>query len=154
MKAIYYLRVIFVSIEALVILLGLSFFYYCGSEIVSFIVNFKPNDKALEWVVAYPLGLMAWMLKDGVSVLFPDSEKLKILHGWPGYWRLRAHFNVGLAYGLFAALVCVIVWLKGGIGSAKELYIFLVSACVLSVSASSFYLANIKLKEILIHATE
>lgn len=154
MKAIYYLRVIFVSIEALVILLGITLFYYCESEIVSFIVNFKPNDKALEWVVTYPLGLLAWMLKYGVSVLFPDPEKLKILHEWPGYWRLRTHFNVGLAYGLLAALVCVIVWLKGGIGSAKELYIFIVSAFVLSVSASSFYLANIKLKEILIHATE
>lgn len=153
MKVIYYLRVTLVSVEVLVALLGTLFFGLFEAEIVSFIGSFKPNDKALEWVIAYPLGLMVWMLRDGVTVLFPDSEKSKILHQWPGYWGLRAHFNVGLAYGFVASLTCLIIWLKGGVSNAKELYVFLVSAIVLSISAFSFYFANIKIKEMLIRST-
>jgi len=150
MKAIYYLRVALVSIEVLVVLIGFLSFYFFGSKIVAFIESFKPNDKALEWVIAYPLGLMVWILKDGVSVLFPDPQNAKILHQWHGYWRLKVHFNVGIAYGLVASFICLIIWLKGGVSNAKELYIFLISASVLSVSAFSFYLANIKIKEILV----
>jgi hypothetical protein len=144
---LYYLRVFFVSFEFL-ILLSSGYFYMNFPDFVLPIIKTPVFDsEAFKWFVLYPVCLAVWVFKSGVSVLFPNDSLSKKLHAWPGYWKLKAHFNVGLIYCVIWGALSLIVWAYfSGEGS-----IFMLWTAVLgsSVSALSFYMADIRIKEIL-----
>jgi hypothetical protein len=154
MKALYYLRVFFVSYEFLTLLATFGLYAIWSDEILSVFQGVRTSDDALKWLVAYPIGLAGWMLKDGVGVLFPDEKSNRILHEWPEYWRLKAHFDVGLFYSISLTVPCVLVWVFDKLKTIEGAWVFGACAVALSVSAYSFYEAKIKLKSTLIHLNE
>lgn len=147
---LYYMRVFFISFEFLSILMAFAFYCFFGAELDAFWRNVSPNEKALEWLFLYPVAVAVWVVKEGANVLFPSERANAILHGWPDYWRLRAHFNVGVIYCVGLAVPCVFMWLVNGLSSSKGMLTFLACALASSVSALSFFQANLRLKEILI----
>lgn len=150
MKPLYYLKVFFISFEFFVVLFFLFLYSWFNIEITEFIKNMKFNDKAFEWLILYPISLTVWILKDGIGVLFPDEKTNVILHKWPDYWMLKAHFNVGVFYAICFTILCVAVWLSNKILTASGATIFIACTVSLSIVALSLYNAKVRIREFLI----
>ena len=150
MRALYAIRVIFVSLEFLVLALSFAGWFLFFDYISDFVLGNSLNEKAVEWILLYPVSIAVWVIKEAGSVLFPSERMDSILHEWDGYWKLRVHYNTGLFYCVAPVVPCFYIWLMGFISKPLGLWVFLTCSMVSSVSAFSFYQANIRLKEILI----
>lgn len=146
----YYVRVTFVSLEFLCFLLAGLAFVLWGSKVDGYLSGISLNEDAVEWVFLYPIAIAAWVFNTGANVLFPSESGNVILHRWPGYWRLKAHFNVGVFYCAISALPCLFLWLTNDLVSSLGFFVCLACFSATSISAFSFFKANIKLREILI----
>ena len=152
MKIIYYFRVIFISYEFVSLLASLIAYLYFKNAINGYISSLTINEEGMKWAVAYPVSISIWMLKEGISIIFPGDEINKTLHKWDKYWMLKAHFNIGVFYAIILTIPCLYLWLTSKLVTPWGVYLF--SACALSISLSafSFFGARIKVKELLIHA--
>lgn len=149
-KALYYARVLFISLEFLCLVTFFCIYYFYAGYIASMLNDLSVNEEAVKWMLLYPIGLVGWMFLTGTSIIFPDEKVNKILHEWPDYWKLKAHFNVGLYFSVMLAFISFLIWLFDKIGSSVGAWMF--SACCVSISiaALSFYNATISIKSILV----
>lgn len=112
------------------------------------------NDEALKWVMLFPISVSGWTLKEGVGIIFPDDRTSKILHEWPDYWRLKAHFDVGILNSILYLLPCIVVWFIGGLSKFDWAWLFFMFAIAASLNAFSFYTAKIAVRSALIRIHE
>lgn len=151
MKTLYYLRVFFVSFEFLTLVIAYFIYSLAGDYFANYLASATLNDDALKWIVLFPTTVIGWILKEGVSVLFPDDKLAKIFHEWPDFWKLKVHFNVGLFYCLLLGLPCILVWLMDKISTASGMVVFGGCSLALAINAWSFYSAKIHVRSALIH---
>jgi len=147
---LYYLRVFFISFEFLVIITSYFILTHQSEKISLFLRASSFNPQALQWLALYPLGLAAWVFQSGSRVLFPSETADKILHEWPDYWKLKAHFNIGIIYSIFWAVSAATPWALGYFYTAYGAIFLAASILGASISALSFYQANLTIREILI----
>ncbi|WP_271410752.1 hypothetical protein [Pseudomonas sp. Q1-7] len=154
MKFLYYVRVLLVSFEFLIVVFMAAIYLAFNDQIDTLILSGSPNEKAVDWLILYPMAVGAWVLNEARNVLFPTGGADSVLHQWEGYWRLKAHYNVGLFYCLFPIVPCVLVWLFNSIFTSWGITLFFACVVVVSVSAISFYQANVRLRELLINVSQ
>lgn len=154
MKVIYYLRVLFVSYEFAFIILSGSIYLLFGDFLEKKFLAISLNDDALKWAMLFPISICGWTLKEGLGVIFPDDNKLKILHEWPDYWRLKVHFNVGILNSIIYLIPCMAVWFVGGLNKFDGAWLFFLFAIASSINALSFYTAKIGVRSALIRVRE
>lgn len=151
MRAVYYCRVLFISLEFLLVVFSLFLFFLFEKTIDSFVLGHRFNADALEWVMLYPAMVAGFIFKEGAEILFPDESKNLVLHQWSGYWRLRAHVNVGTFYAVVFFVLCFLVWLLDQVLTPVGAYVFFICSLGVSISAFSFHSAKLKIKELLLH---
>ena len=154
MKALYYLRVFFVSYEFVFLSFSSAIYFFFGEFLEKHFLVVSLNEDALKWAMLFPISISGWTLKHGVNVIFPDDKTLKCLHEWPDFWRLKAHFNVGIMNSIIYLLPCVGVWFVGGLNKFDGAWLFFMFAVATSLNAFSFYTAKISIRSVLIKAHE
>jgi len=148
-RVFYYLRTFFVSLECLCIALS-SFIYLCwGEKFDRTFENAVLNADAVKWIAALPVALCVWTIKEARDIPYPDEKSARILNKWPDYWKLKAHFYVGLLFCILFLIPLLFIWLFNWLESFKGMWIYFTLVFSLLVNAASFYLAKIKLKSIL-----
>jgi len=152
MKVIYYSRVVFISYEFVSLLASLIAYLYFEDTMHVYVQSISINEEGMKWVVLYPMGIATWMLKEGISIIFPSEETNQILHKWDKYWMLKAHFNIGIFYAIILTIPCLYLWLTSKLVTSWGISIFSACALAISLAAFSFYGARIKVKELLIQA--
>lgn len=150
MKMLYLLRVFFVSYEFVFLALCLAVYMFSQKLLSGSFPLSSLNEDAIKWAMIYPAGIAGWTLKEGVGVLFPSEKNEKVLHEWPDYWKLRIHFDVGIANSILFTVPCFIVWLLSALNTLVGAWVFVGFAGALSINAFSFYTAKIYLKSVLI----
>lgn len=150
MKTLYYLRVFFIGYEFISLLAGLAIYVFYGDFLASYLAASTLNEDAVKWAMLFPIGIAGWTLKEGVGVIFPDERTTKILHEWPEYWRLKAHFNIGILNSILYLLPCIAVWFSGTLKVFEGAWMFFIFMIALSLNAFSFYAAKISVKSALI----
>ena len=143
------MRVLIISFEFLLILVGLVVFFFYDWMLSDF-GKLSLNDDALKWAFVLPLTIVAATLKEGVSILFPNEEKAKAFSEWPDYWKLKAHFNVGISTSIVLGVSCFLIWIGNKLEENNWLFLFSIFTASLLVNAYSFYLAKIKIKSLLV----
>lgn len=154
MKALYYLRVFFISYEFLFLIFCGAIYTAFGDSIERYFFEFPINEDALKWVMLFPISISGWTLKDGVGVIFPNDRASRVLHEWPGYWRLKAHFDVGILNSIIYLLPCVSVWFFGGLEKFEGAWVFFMFAIATALNACSFYTAKISIRSALVKVDE
>ncbi|SFG69786.1 hypothetical protein [Neptunomonas qingdaonensis] len=154
MKALYYLRVFFISYEFVFLILSFAIYIFYGEFIGKYFLTMSINEDALKWAMFFPISISGWTLKEGIGVLFPDDRTSKILHSWPDYWRLKIHFNVGVLNCIIYLLPCIGVWFVGGLNTFDGAWLFFMFAVAISLNAISFYTAKISIRSALIRSIE
>ncbi|MBL4588470.1 MAG: hypothetical protein JKY11_00120 [Alphaproteobacteria bacterium] len=129
--------------------------FLCFGEVLSSSFNrIRFNEGALTWMPLLPVTICCWVLKEGVSVLFPQEKDLKILHEWPDYKKLKVHFNVGVVFCVLLTAPCLFIWLFNKLESFEWAWIFCVCVIALLADAYSVYSAKIELKSVLVRASK
>jgi hypothetical protein len=150
MRAIYYIRVFFVSSEFMAVLSGLAIYILFGDLLANYFSALTLNSEFVKWLMLFPIGISGWTLKEGVGVIFPNDKNSKILHEWSEYWKLKAHFDIGVLNSILYLLPCLAFWMFGTLKGFDGIWAFFVFAVALSLNAFSFYNAKISVKSILI----
>lgn len=151
---LYWLRVVVISIEALVILLAAMVWIVFRSELESFAIVLTLNEEFLKYMFVAPVGLSLWVVNESRVLLQEDKETIKILTAWPEYRLLKIHIWVGLLYALLFAALSVVPWAaKSGVSSGTGLLLFVAAIAGQFIVAASVYTARINVKEIIAHAS-
>jgi len=153
MRFLYVLRVVLVSIEA-VILAGswLSFTYFLDS-LQLFATSVDLNEEVLKYLMLLPVAIAAWIISETKLILQEDVETARILTHWPDYWKLKTHTWVSVAYSIVFAAMSLIPWAaKSGISTGYGMLLFIISIGGQLWLAISVYAARIRVKEIIAHA--
>lgn len=129
-------------------------YFFFGESLEKHFLAFSINEDASKWAMLFPISIVGWTFKDGVSVLFPDDKTSMILHKWPDFWRLRVHFNVGIMSSIIYLLPCIGVWFIGGLTKFDGAWLFVTFAFATSLNAFSFYTAKINIRSALVKAHE
>ena len=154
MKALYYLRVFFISYEIIFLIFSAVIYIFFGGLLEKSFLAISINVDALKWAMLFPFSISIWTLKEGVGVIFPDDRTSKILHEWPDYWRLKVHFNVGVLSSIIYLIPCITVWFIGGLNKFDGAWLFFMFAITTALNAFSFYTAKIGVRSALIRAHE
>lgn len=154
MKALYYLRVFFVSYEFVFLTFSFAIYMLFGDSLGKNFFTVSINEDALKWAMLFLISICGWTLKDGVGVIFPSEITSKNLHEWPDYWRLKVHFNVGILNCIIYLLPCMAVWFFGTLNKFDGVWLFFTFTIAASINAFSFYTAKIGVRSALIKANE
>lgn len=153
MRVPYLLRVILVSVEALVLAGTWLTFVYFLSEFESLATSLSLNDEILKYLMLLPTALAAWIINETRTLLQEDKETIRILTDWTDYWKLKAHTWVSLGYAVLFAFMSLIPWAtKSGIGTGTGLLLFVASLVGQLSLAIGVYAARIRVKEIIAYA--
>ncbi|SFI17363.1 hypothetical protein SAMN05216206_1739 [Pseudomonas guineae] len=69
MKALYYLRIIFISYEFLFLIFCGAIYMAFGDYLGRYFLKSPINEDALKWAMLFPISICGWTLKDGVGVI-------------------------------------------------------------------------------------
>lgn len=150
MRALYYFRVFFVSLEFAFLVVFYAAYMVFNDDLNKYFPLESLNEDAVKWVMLLPVGLAGWTLKEGVGVIFPGDDVNRVLHQWPDYWRIKAHFDVGVLNAFLFFIPCLIVWMLGDFNTLIGATFFFAFAGSLSINAFSFYTAKLNVRTALL----
>lgn len=152
MKFLYMLRVLVVSLEAVVLLLGLLAWTYLEVSLNKLASALSINEDVLKFLMLVPLGLFVWIANELRQLLVEDKDTIRILTAWPDYSLLKVHVWVALLYSVVFASLSVVPWFaSSGVRAGWALLIFVASTLGQLLVAASVYSARIKVKELVAH---
>lgn len=149
-RVIYYIRTFFISVEVLALLLSLAIYLYWEDGLRVVFESKQLNQDALKWLTLVPVSIAVWTLKEARDVIFPDERSAKTLSKWPSYWKLKAHFYVGINFCVLLVMPCILIWFFDELKNFQFAWAFFTFTLALAINAGSFYLAKIQLKSILV----
>jgi len=149
-KSIYILRVLFISFEFLILLIGLSLNLYFQKNIDHIVQLFELNSEFLKYIIVAPFALLVFIFNDVRSMLVGDKDSTRVLAEWNDYWMLKTHTAINLTYTMIFLVISVVPWFtKLGINDGRNLLFFVTGLCGLLISARDIYAANIRVKELI-----
>ena len=155
MRVLYFLRVLLISMEA--VLLGIAglAWYHFSADLSRLAATISLNEEILKYLMVVPVGLAIWVANELRQLLQEDKCTTRLLVGWPEYWKLKLHLWVSLVYAAVFACLSIAPWLvRAGISTGIGLLLFLTSILGQIFLAASVYAARLRVKELLANAPE
>lgn len=151
MRVLYYVRVIFVSFEALILIGGAFTYQWYMPELKSIAAAISLDPELLKWLPLAPAGIAAWVVRETTALLQQDDHTVKTLTSWSDYWRLKAHVWVSIVYAfVFAAMGLAPLALKQSTNSAEGLLLLVTSVVGQIAVAVSLLNARFVVKEFVV----
>jgi len=153
MKVGYWLRVLIVSPEALLVVFTMLLWKLFHERLDVVVGSLAIDSDLKKYFMLLPLGLFAWNANEGRALLHEDKESSKILTSWPHYWKIKVHTCCALVYALAFALSSLVPWVSNlTLSTGLGVLIFLSSILGEVVVCVSFYWARVRVREILAQA--
>lgn len=151
MRLLYFLRIIIISVEFIVILALAACIKLFVQQASIFSSSLTINTELTKWAILLPISLFIWCAKEGHDLIFANQEHSKILINWPDYWRLKQHVIVSLIFSIFFCVLSAYPWMsESGISTGEGLTIFFFSCLGSLVVAGHLYFAKMAIKEIIL----
>lgn len=155
MHALYFFRVLLVSLEAFLISIAVLVWYHFSPDLGNLAATISLNDEVLKYLMLVPIGLAVWVANELRQLLHEDKSITRFLVGWPDYWKLKLHLWVSLVYATVFVCLSVAPWVvRAGISTGIGLLLFLTSIIGQLILAASVYAARLRVKELLANAPE
>lgn len=150
----YWIRVLLVSLEALVLLLTTLIWILFAEQLQSLANSLSINEDFLSFMFLAPVGIGVWVVNESRQLLQEDKESIKLLTAWPDYPKLKIHVWIGLIYSLIFAAISLASWAaQSDVSNGAGLLILLASIAGQLIVAASVYAARIRIRELLAHAS-
>lgn len=147
-KIFYFFRVLFVSVEMLVIYVGVLAWCFFRPELQAAALSLNLNSEIQKWLMLFPVGLAVWVFRECRLLLQESDDVARFLVVWDDYWRIKVHVWVSLIYSICFSCLSATPWvLRSGLSSAGGLLLFCMSALAQGVCAASVYMARIEIGE-------
>ena len=88
---LYWLRVLFISFEALILMLAVMVWLVFRAELEAAASVLTLNEEFLKYVFVAPVAVGLWIVNESRLLLQEDKDTIKILTGWPEYRLLKTH---------------------------------------------------------------
>ncbi|MFA5170979.1 MAG: hypothetical protein WC426_05380 [Sulfuriferula sp.] len=149
MKMLYFLRVILLSFEAILILGGVYFLYAYADLAQSMADRASISEDMLKYLTFLPVGIAGWVFVESRKLVFEKDTMAKLLVNWPDYWRLKAHINATFLFAILFTLISFAPWfVKQHLSSGLGFVLFCLGIFGQFVVAASVYLAGFKIQEL------
>jgi len=153
MRAIYFLRVLLISLEAFLIGVAGLVWHHFSADLSHFATTISLNDEILKYLMVVPVGLAVWVANELRQLLQEDKGTTRFLVAWPEYWKLKLHLWVSLIYAAIFVCLSIAPWVvRAGISTGGGLLLFLTSIIGQLILSASVYAARLRVKEILADA--
>jgi len=153
MQALYFFRVLLISVEALLIGVSGLVWYHFSADLNHLATTIKLNDDILKYLMLVPFGLAVWVANELRQLLQEDKSTTRFLMGWPDYWKLKLHLWVSLIYAVVFVCMSIAPWVvQAGISTGIGLVLFLTSIVGQIALSASVYAARLRVKELLSNA--
>lgn len=150
MRFLYTLRVLLISVEAIILLVAVLCWRYVSGDLQSFASSVQFNEKLVGYLMLVPIGLSGWIVNETRLTLTEHKEDSSVLVSWPEYWRLKVHAWVGLSYAAIFGIISLLPWMTiSGIASGAGLLLFLTSTLGNLVVARDAFAARVRMHELL-----
>jgi hypothetical protein len=144
-----------ISFEFLILAISVLVLLGWPDRVQAISSNLVDTPEILKHFALLPSAFAGWVFVESKKLLFPEFDKKTILQEWPGYWRLKVHFNVGLFFAFIFAVIGLVVWVLGyKVNEPVGFVLLLTSVAGGFVVVISVYLAKINISEILISANK
>lgn len=155
MRALYFFRVLLISVEAFLIGVSGLVWYQFSADINHLATTIKLNDDILKYLMLVPVGLAVWVANELRQLLQEDKGTTRFLMGWPDYWKLKLHLWVSLIYAVVFVCMSIAPWVvQAGISTGIGLLLFLTSIVGQITLSASVYAARLRVKELLSNAPD
>lgn len=155
MRALYFFRVLLISVEAFLIGVSGLVWYHFSAYLNHLATTIKLNDDILKYLMLVPVGLAVWVANELRQLLQEDKGTTRFLMGWPDYWKLKLHLWVSLIYAVVFVCMSIAPWLvQAGISTGIGLLLFLTSIVGQITLSASVYAARLRVKELLSNAPD
>ncbi len=155
MRALYFFRVLFISVEAFLISVSELVWYQFSADLNHLATTIKLNDDILKYLMLVPVGLAVWVANELRQLLQEDKGTTRFLMGWPDYWKLKLHLWVSLIYAVVFVWMSIAPWVvQAGISTGIGLLLFLTSIVGQITLSASVYAARLRVKELLSNAPD
>lgn len=149
MRILYFLRVLLISTEFLIIAVSWLLAVYALDAVGKFSLSMDFNPDLVKFLMIIPAGAVVWIANETRLLLQDDKDTTRLLVRWPDYWKLKAHTNVCMVYAVFFCVVSIIPWAsKSGLSTGSGLIFFVCGFVGQLAVVYSIYSARIRLKEI------
>ncbi len=151
MKIIELIKIIFISFEAVFVLALVLVFQYFPDALQNVGHQFKTNSDVWKFIPTVPLIICGFSIQYAWKILNPiSSSSNRILHEWPGYWKLKLRVVASIFICIFCVLAAVVVWIyASGLSERMTGAIFIASCGVALIVASHELLAAFKIRELM-----
>ena len=155
MRALYFFRVLLISVEAFLIGVSGLVWYHFSADLNHLATTIKLNDDILKYLMLVPVGLAVWVANELRQLLQEDKGTTRFLMGWPDYWKLKLHLWVSLIYAVVFVCMSIAPWVvQAGITTGIGLLLFLTSIVGQITLSASVYAARLRVKELLSNAPD
>ena len=155
MRALYFFRVLLISVEAFLIGVSGLVWYHFSAYLNHLATTIQLNDDILKYLMLVPVGLAVWVANELRQLLQEDKGTTRFLMGWPDYWKLKLHLWVSLIYAVVFVCMSIAPWLvQAGISTGIGLLLFLTSIVGQITLSASVYAARLRVKELLSNAPD
>jgi hypothetical protein len=155
MCALYFFRVLLISLEASLIGIAVLVWYHFSTDIDHLATTISLNDEVLKYLMLVPVGLAVWVANELRQLIQEDKSTTRFLVGWPDYWKLKVHLWVSLVYAAVFVCLSIAPWVvRAGISTGVGLLLFLTSIAGQIILAASVYAARLRVKELLANTSE
>jgi hypothetical protein len=149
MRILYFLRVVIVGFEFLILLLMAGCLLHFVHQVEMLVGMVRLNDEFKKFLILLPVTIFVWIVKEARDFVFLESEFAAALVNWPDYEKFKLHVYVSLAYAVIFLLVSITPWvskydLLDGVGAVLFVGGVLGNFWV----AGSIYFSQISMKEI------
>jgi hypothetical protein len=155
MRFLYFLRVLLISVDALIIGVSGFIWYYFLIDLNRLAMTILLNNELAKYLIILPIGIVVWILKEFQQLLQSDKSTTRFLVGWPDYWKLKLHIWVSVFYAVIFACLSIAPWVvQTGISTGTSLLFFITGIVGQLSLAISVYATRLRVKEILANAPE
>lgn len=149
MKILYYLRVVVLSWEFVLLFGGFILIGVFPEKINAFAPSLNVNNDMLKLLMFVPIALLVWSAKQYQELFIGENKDAKALINWPDFWKIKAVFYVALTYGLVFCIFAVVSLLTENKTLQGSNLIIFAGTCLGSfIVAGSIYFARIHISEL------
>ena len=149
MKLLYTARVIFISLEFLLILTGISLILHDENNYIDRLI-ISTDDDFSKWLIGLPLALIVWNIKESALTLNFSGTHAKKLLNWNSYWKLKIHISASIFYAVSFLMINLFSWLAySGLKTPMGIYFYTLGTLGQMIVAASLYFAKLRIFEIL-----
>lgn len=151
MKSLELVKIIFISFEAVFILILIAAFHYFPEVLHNVGHQFKTNNDVWKFIPTVPLVICGFSIQYAWKILNPiSSSSNRILHEWPNYWKLKLRVIVSIFICILCVVAALIVWVYAPSLSEKLTGALFIASCgVALIVACHQLLAAFTIRELM-----